>query len=318
MTPTQPPTTAPEYSDEREAAAAASAEIASRCHPRGSKSVSYGAVQAIAEAVILRHLARVRVWHPMLSGDHAGTIPPSELEKALDACGTEQRPLAKQLALLNGRNSTASEQPAQARAADEKSFGEVVIEDALLSMPDKPTPAPADNDLCAQLAAAKAERDEIGRRAVAIQEERNRATDDCNRAIRELVAERDALKAEASDWHQRFDVLNQMAGEWQDEVNRLRSQLAAVTAERDALRAQVPRWVSVKERMPEHEGDYLVVCPQWSSPHEVAYNKRHTYQFPIGFSCQRYDGEEWEIVTGVTHWMELPAPPATDETKGTT
>lgn len=86
----------------------------------------------------------------------------------------------------------------------------------------------------------------------------------------------------------------------------LRAQLAAVTAERDALRAEVPRWVSVKERMPpQGQAVLFLIC---GDVIHLGY-----YYYPDWF-VRAYAAP---VVYAVTHWMPLP-PPATDETKGTT
>ena len=77
-----------------------------------------------------------------------------------------------------------------------------------------------------------------------------------------------------------------------------------VGALRDALDKQ-PKWISVKERLPEKEGDYLV-------------RKAHSYSDNDGYSkidvciyCKMRD-PEW-IGCGnlckVTHWMPLPEGP---------
>ena len=69
------------------------------------------------------------------------------------------------------------------------------------------------------------------------------------------------------------------------------------------LEAKVPRWISVEERLPEKEGDYLV-------------RKVHLYSDNDGYSkidvciyCKMRD-PEW-IGCGnlckVTHWMPLPS-----------
>lgn len=69
------------------------------------------------------------------------------------------------------------------------------------------------------------------------------------------------------------------------------------------LEAKVPRWISVKERLPEKEGDYLV-------------RKVHSYSDNDGYSkidvciyCKMRD-PEWigcGSLCKVTHWMPLPS-----------
>ena len=66
------------------------------------------------------------------------------------------------------------------------------------------------------------------------------------------------------------------------------------------LRARVPQWISVKERMPEEKVNCIV-------------HYRHAYcdndgYFAIG--CF-YDGKKFQFdwVDKVNHWMPLPEPP---------
>ena len=72
---------------------------------------------------------------------------------------------------------------------------------------------------------------------------------------------------------------------------------------RDAVRciketsAQVPRWISVEERLPEKRGTYL--C---------------NYEFEesgrIVMSCDYLGSERWSFMqSSITHWMQLPEPP---------
>lgn len=69
-------------------------------------------------------------------------------------------------------------------------------------------------------------------------------------------------------------------------------------AERDAALAKVPKWISVEERLPEDDGDYVaLISLKRYKPRFVA---RVYYKKPVGF--------HWR--TGkITHWMpmlELP------------
>lgn len=63
------------------------------------------------------------------------------------------------------------------------------------------------------------------------------------------------------------------------------------------LEAQVPKWISVEERLPEKSGRYLV-CTSKSS---VYYTK---------FTRHEQDGRfHTDINTHITHWMPMPEPP---------
>ena len=84
-----------------------------------------------------------------------------------------------------------------------------------------------------------------------------------------------------------------------------------------ALKEQTPQWISVKERLPEQDGNYLVSvklsygsCPWYVCI--AAY--RHVH--PDSFGCFGIIKEkEKQMYRGaVTHWMPLPEPPK-EETK---
>lgn len=55
-------------------------------------------------------------------------------------------------------------------------------------------------------------------------------------------------------------------------------------------------WISVKDRLPEKKGIYVVL----SKTCNIVY-----------YDCLNWTGEAWECAFGskVTHWMPLPEPP---------
>lgn len=82
-------------------------------------------------------------------------------------------------------------------------------------------------------------------------------------------------------------------------------------------------WISVEDRLPTEDGDYLVMKKPYSGETLVAdvmgFSKNlaevDKYDFP---DCRRsgwyfYDGEYSALVESkrVTHWMQLPPPPET-------
>lgn len=81
-----------------------------------------------------------------------------------------------------------------------------------------------------------------------------------------------------------------------------------VAALRDALDKQ-PKWIGVEERLPEVDGEYLVL-------------KRHNYRKDDGYIAQevalflRTRDPEWVVgnLMEVTHWMPLPEPAKEEST----
>lgn len=79
-------------------------------------------------------------------------------------------------------------------------------------------------------------------------------------------------------------------------------------SERAAALAKVPKWISVEERLPEEDGEYLVL-------------KVHNYHKDDGWMAQevalflRTRDPEWVIgnLCEVTHWMPLPEPAKEEE-----
>ena len=73
-------------------------------------------------------------------------------------------------------------------------------------------------------------------------------------------------------------------------------------------------WISVKDRLPEEEGEYLVFMVEREYPDEYKHikirtwilskNMTHSKAF-FGFSCEGVNDTEFRI----THWMYLPAAP---------
>lgn len=67
------------------------------------------------------------------------------------------------------------------------------------------------------------------------------------------------------------------------------------------LEAQVPRWISVKKRLPEDTGKYIVCTTKGS------------------VYCTRFIVHSWrrdfqtDINTHITHWMPMPEPPKEDD-----
>ena len=73
----------------------------------------------------------------------------------------------------------------------------------------------------------------------------------------------------------------------------------------EELQAQMPRWISVDERLPEKNRNYLVYA-KIKIGYGVVLN---------GQGFERWNGREWLVPDKctVTHWMPLPAPPEEED-----
>ena len=89
-----------------------------------------------------------------------------------------------------------------------------------------------------------------------------------------------------------------------DRIANQSTHIAALQQEIEKLRAQLPRWIPVEERLPEDRSDVLVVAywherwgvyMGWCAPERVAWSVH------IGI------GDRSDIA--VTHWMPLPGRP---------
>lgn len=77
-------------------------------------------------------------------------------------------------------------------------------------------------------------------------------------------------------------------------------------------------WISVKDKMPEDSGDYIVLN---DGRIEIApYDKEAAQEgfYPFGYEDKEIDeiGNtliDWIEISGVTHWMPLPEPPQEEE-----
>ena len=67
------------------------------------------------------------------------------------------------------------------------------------------------------------------------------------------------------------------------------------------LRARVPQWIAVEDRLPEEDGYYLCCIKSSLFPDRVYIDI---------LECDKSSFEEGHIYTDtVTHWMPLPDPP---------
>ena len=84
----------------------------------------------------------------------------------------------------------------------------------------------------------------------------------------------------------------------------------------EALRAvpavSVPQWISVKERLPDVAGMYIVTaCDEWCSHGEGIWYDTVVVVAEYSGGCWNWNdnGTDYDIDDLVTHWMSLPEPP---------
>lgn len=92
-----------------------------------------------------------------------------------------------------------------------------------------------------------------------------------------------------------------------DRITNQSTHIAALQKEIEKLRAQLPRWIPVTERLPDHDELVLVIAS--GKPKENI-----TLDEAVELATLYSDGwclETWPEWTGanVTYWMSLPEPP---------
>lgn len=89
-----------------------------------------------------------------------------------------------------------------------------------------------------------------------------------------------------------------------DRIANQSTHIAALQQGIEKLRAQLPRWIPVTERLPEDRSDVLVVAywhERWGVYMGWCAPERAAWSVHIGI------GDRSDIA--VTHWMPLPEPP---------
>lgn len=84
----------------------------------------------------------------------------------------------------------------------------------------------------------------------------------------------------------------------------------------EALRSvpavSVPQWISVKDRLPDVAGMYIVTaCDEWCSHGEGIWYDTVVVVAEYSSGCWNWNdnGTDYDIDDLVTHWMPLPEPP---------
>ena len=99
-----------------------------------------------------------------------------------------------------------------------------------------------------------------------------------------------------------------------DAIEELQAQINGwIELERKALIKSVPKWINVKERLPEENGRYLVVLKRCGFVNDIKLNDEEIkiLRYHDGWRLP-YHIPEWineTLKQEVTHWMPLPEPP---------
>lgn len=89
-------------------------------------------------------------------------------------------------------------------------------------------------------------------------------------------------------------------------VGQIEEALRAIPA------ASVPQWISVKDRLPDVAGMYIVTaCDEWCSHGEGIWYDTVVVVAEYSGGCWNWNdnGTDYDIDDLVTHWMPLPEPP---------
>lgn len=94
-----------------------------------------------------------------------------------------------------------------------------------------------------------------------------------------------------------------------DRIANQNTHILALQKEIEGLRAQLPRWIPVTERLPETADDIVLVCVSGKPTKCITLYgalELACYCPHCGWILERWP--DWENAN-VTHWMPLPEPP---------
>ena len=111
--------------------------------------------------------------------------------------------------------------------------------------------------------------------------------------------------AEGNQWETPITLGDDLA-ETADRIANQSTHVAALQQEIEKLRGQIPRWIPVKERLPELQS--------WGASTLVLgiVQNESGYPPPNPCFCVYLGNQKWRIrgrMATITHWMPLPEPP---------
>ena len=119
------------------------------------------------------------------------------------------------------------------------------------------------------------------------------------------------MRQEAKDYRS-GRTLGRAFADAEDVLDEAASALEQLQAENEKLKAQVPRWIPVEERLPEKHSEYIVCACDEGEPID-----ERIWGDTVVVCADYYDGAftwsegntEYDISDIVTHWMPLPEAP---------
>ena len=114
-----------------------------------------------------------------------------------------------------------------------------------------------------------------------------------------------ALRKHA-DWWENGDMMEQLGGLEKD-LAEAADRIEAQTKEIEKLRAQLPRWIPVEERLPEY-GVRVLAADMYEGDDYTGIRTREEYPDDTD-GCWYDEMGRWYAIDDATHWMPLPKAP---------
>lgn len=114
------------------------------------------------------------------------------------------------------------------------------------------------------------------------------------------------IRKEAKEAQSAFEELGGESGIISEAFEDLANELEDFPA------VSVPQWISVKDRLPDVAGMYIVTaCDEWCSHGEGIWYDTVVVVAEYSGGCWNWNdnGTDYDIDDLVTHWMPLPEPP---------
>lgn len=113
--------------------------------------------------------------------------------------------------------------------------------------------------------------------------------------------------ARANEWETPITLGDDLV-EAADRIANQSNHIAALQQEIEKLRAQLPRWIPVEERLPEY-GVRVLATDMYEEDDCTGIWTREEYPNDPDGCCWIDERGWWHAIDDVTHWMPLPEPP---------